>query len=164
MLQKNKNWINPIIHDRQVVGKVFDWMKENDLHKKAFKKPDNLTILTCRNKGEMHRATLIPSLSKYTEVSILESNLEYLGVDLVVLTEEYEGPWRCTYKLKWINDYLQSGKCDTEYFMFCDAVDVIFQDDPQRVIDIFKTFDCDMLCMSTDGLDGYDCMPDVKSL
>lgn len=154
---------HPVIHDRHVVGMVFDWMKENDVNHKRFKKPDNLTILTCRNKGEMKRATLFPDLAEYTVVSILEQNLEYLGIEgMVVLSEDFEGPWRCTYKIQWIHDYLQSGKCDTELFMFCDAVDVIFQDDPQVIIDIFNTFECDALFMSTHGVDGYQCMPQVK--
>ena len=46
--------------------------------------------------------------------------------------------------------------------MCCDAIDVIFVDDPQKVIDIFKTFNCDALFMSTHSTDGYNCMPKVK--
>jgi hypothetical protein len=163
MSQKNKNWINPIIHDRQVVGKIFDWMKENELHKNKFKKPEDLTILTCRNDGEMYRSTLIPSLSKYTDVSILESNLEYLGIKGLVVLRDTRMPWRNTFKFEMIHNYLQSGKCKTKYFMFCDAVDVIFQQDPQKVIDIFESVECEALFMSTDSIDGYNCMPDVQN-
>ena len=46
--------------------------------------------------------------------------------------------------------------------MFCDAIDVIFKDDPQKVVDIFESSDCDALFMSTTSTDGYNCMPDVK--
>ena len=61
-----------------------------------------------------------------------------------------------------LNEYFNSVECTgTEYFMCCDAIDVIFRDDPHRVIDIFESFDCDMLFMSTNSTDGYDCMPEV---
>ena len=46
--------------------------------------------------------------------------------------------------------------------MFCDAIDVIFIDSPHRVIDIFESFNCEALFMSTHSTDGYNCMPDVK--
>ena len=46
--------------------------------------------------------------------------------------------------------------------MFCDAIDVIFTDDPQKVINIFESFECDALFMSTHSTDGYKCMPGVK--
>ena len=61
-----------------------------------------------------------------------------------------------------LHNYLNSGKCNTKYFMCCDAIDVIFINDPQSVINIFKSFDCDMLFMSTHSTDGYNCMPQVK--
>jgi hypothetical protein len=104
---------------------------------------------------------IISHLSGYSDVSILESNLDYLGIDLVVL-KDARLPWRNTFKFEMIRNYLNSGKCTTEYFMCCDAIDVIFQDDPQKIIDIFESFDCDCLFMSTRALDGYGCMPEVK--
>ncbi len=45
--------------------------------------------------------------------------------------------------------------------MCVDAIDVIFIDNPTKVIDIFESFDCDALFMSTSSLDGYNCMPEV---
>ena len=150
----------PVIHDRHVVNSAFEQMKNNKSLKNKFVNSDNLTIVTCRNKESMEDR-LIPQLLKYKDKSILEENLEYLGVDLVVLRDE-RLPWRCTFKFEMINNYLNSGKCDTEYFMCCDAIDVIFKDDPQKVIDIFESFDCDALFMSTHSTDGYNCMPQVK--
>ena len=47
--------------------------------------------------------------------------------------------------------------------MFCDAIDVIFKDDPQRVVDIFESFNCDALFMSTTSPEGYNCMSEVKN-
>ena len=52
--------------------------------------------------------------------------------------------------------------CPTEYFMCLDAIDVIWVDEPQRVVDIFKSFDCEALFMSTHSTDGYNCMPNVE--
>ena len=150
----------PIIHDRHIVDSLFKSMKDDGRLKGAFKLPSNLTIVTCRNEGTMVDR-LLPHLHEYEYTSILEFNLDYLGIDLVVLTDA-KLPWRCTFKFEMIHNYLNSGECKTEYFMHCDAIDVIFQDDPQTVIDIFESFDCDCLFMSTNALDGYSCMPEVK--
>tara|TARA_Y100000310_G_scaffold36981_1_gene34756 strand:+ start:1666 stop:2406 length:741 start_codon:yes stop_codon:yes gene_type:complete len=150
----------PVIHDRHVVNSAFEQMKNNKSLKNKFVNSDNLTIVTCRNKESMEDR-LIPQLLKYKDKSILEENLEYLGVDLVVLRDE-RLPWRCTFKFEMINNYLNSDKCKTEYVMFCDAIDVIFIDSPHRVIDIFESFNCEALFMSTHSTDGYNCMPDVK--
>jgi hypothetical protein len=85
-----------------------------------------------------------------------------LGIEgLVILTDD-RLPWRNTFKFEMLNNYLNSGDCKTKYFMFCDAIDVIFKDDPQKVVDIFESSDCDALFMSTTSTDGYNCMPDVK--
>jgi len=152
---------HPIIHDRHIVKSVFENMKNGNIHKGEFNIPENLTIVTCRNKGSMEDR-LIPQMLEYKDKSILEENLDYLGVDLVVL-KDARLPWRCTFKFEMIHNYLNSGKCKTEYFMCCDAIDVIFQDDPQLVINIFESFDCEALFMSTHSTDGYNCMPDVKT-
>jgi hypothetical protein len=151
----------PIIHDRFIVKQYFEQMRDSGLYKNLFNIPDNLTIVTCRNKGTMIDR-IIPHLSGYEDVSLLESSLEYLGIDLVVLKDD-RLPWRNTFKFELIHEYLNSGDCITEYFMCCDAIDVIFKDDPQKVIDIFESFDCDCLFMSTHSIDGYDCMTEVKS-
>ena len=42
-------------------------------------------------------------------------------------------------------------------------IDVIFIDNPTKVIDIFESFNCDALFMSTNSLDGYNCMPEVHN-
>ena len=151
----------PIIHDRHIVKSIFENMKNKKLYNNAFKMPTDLTIITCRNEGTLEDR-IIESLRGYEEKSILESSLEYLGIDDLVLLKDERLPWRCTFKFEMINNYLNSGKCKTEYFMHCDAVDVIFQNDPQRIVDIFKSFDCEALFMSTHSTDGYSCMPEVK--
>ena len=151
----------PIIHDRHIVKEVFGQIMEHGGFKNVFSKPDNLTILTVRNEGSMEDR-LIPKMLDYKYKSILEANLEYLGIQPLVVLTDPRLPWRNTFKIEMLHNYLNSGKCTTEYFMFCDAVDVIFKDDPQMVIDIFETFDCDALFMSTTSTLGYNCMPDVK--
>ena len=149
----------PVIHDRHIVKKAFELLKSG-IEPNIFSHPKDLTIVTCRNEGTMEDR-IIPHLSGYENTSILEDNLKYLGIDLVVLTDN-RLPWRNTFKFEMLYNYLNSGECTTEYFMCCDAIDVIFVDDPQKVIDIFKTFNCDALFMSTHSTDGYNCMPKVK--
>ena len=151
----------PIIHDRHIVKSIFENMKKNGINEGVFKMPKDLTIVTCRNKGSMEDR-IIEHLKGYEKKSILESSLEYLGInDLVLLTDD-RLPWRNTFKFEMIHNYLNSGECNTKYFMCCDAIDVIFKDDPQKVIDIFETFDCEALFMSTHSVDGYNCMTEVK--
>ena len=151
----------PIIHDRHIVKNTFEYMKSNNINKGAFKMPEDLTIVTCRNEGSMEDR-IIEHLKGYEKKSILEASLEYFGIDGLVVLKDERLPWRNTFKFEMLNDYLNSGKCKTKYFMCCDAIDVIFKDDPQKVIDIFESFDCDALFMSTHSTDGYNCMPDVK--
>jgi len=153
------NITQPIIHDRHVVKEAFETLK-NQTEPGIFTHPKDLTILTCRNEGSLEDR-IIDSLVGYDKTSILEANTKYLGLDLVVLKDN-RLPWRNTFKFELINNYLQLGKCNTKYFMFCDAVDVIFVDNPQKVIDIFESFKCDALFMSTHSTDGYNCMPEVK--
>ena len=148
----------PIIHDRHLVKMEFEKLKQR-LQPDCFILPKNLTIVTCRNEGSMEDR-IIDHLKGYEDVSILEQNLEYLGVELKVLRDD-RLPWRNTFKFDLLNRYLKSGECKTEYFMCVDAIDVIFIDNPTKVIDIFESFDCDALFMSTSSLDGYNCMPEV---
>ena len=148
----------PIIHDRHLVKEAFETLK-SQTEPGIFTHPKDLTIVTCRNEGSLEDR-IIPHLSGYENTSILESNMEYLGLNLVVL-KDARLPWRNTFKFEMINNYLQSGKCTTKYFMCLDAIDIIFVDHPQKVIDIFKSFNCQALFMSTSSLDGYNCMPEV---
>ena len=152
----------PIIHDRHIVKEAFRQIVDNGVFKNTFSKPDNLTMITVRNEGSMEDR-LIPKMLDYKNKSILEVNLEYLGIQPLVVLTDPRLPWRNTFKFEIILNYLNSDECDTEYFMYCDAIDVIFKDDPQKVIDIFESFDCEALFMSTHSTDGYSCMPDVKS-
>ncbi len=146
----------PIIPDRHLVKQAFEQLKESGPIK--FEQPKDLTIATCRNEGTLSDR-IIPHLAGYEDISILEKNMEYLGLDLVVLRDA-RLPWRNTFKFEMLNNYLKD--CPTEYFMCLDAIDIIWVDEPQKVMDIFKSFNCDALFMSTHSTDGYSCMPEVK--
>ncbi len=150
----------PIIHDRHLVKAEFEKLKQR-MEPNCFKLPKELTIVTCRNKGSMEDR-IIDHLKGYEEVSILEQNLNYLGIELVVLRDD-RLPWRNTFKFELLYDYFESDKCETKYFMCVDAIDVIFIDNPTKVIEIFESFNCEALFMSTNSLDGYNCMPEVHS-
>jgi hypothetical protein len=102
---------------------------------------------------------IIDTLQGYETKSILECSLEYLGIDNLVVLTDNRLPWRNTFKIEMIHDYLQH--CKTDYILYCDAIDVIFVDSPLRVLDLFKDFNCEMVFMSSTSTDGYDCMPDV---
>jgi hypothetical protein len=156
----------PIIHDRHLVKSQFETLKRLQLFENKFSMPEDLSIVLCRNEGSLSDR-IIPQLAGYEDTSILESNLQYLGIDnYTVLSRkipEGEGQWIWTNKIKWIYEYIESNECDTEYLMYCDPIDVIFQDSPQIALDIFKEFNCDLLFMSSKSTSGYECMPDIKS-
>lgn len=152
---------SPVIHDRHIVKMCFEQMQQFEVHKNAFTMPDDLTIITYRNEGTMEDR-IIDSLAGYESKSILECSLEYLGINNLTVLTDNRLPWRNTFKIEGIYNYLMSGACTTKYIMYCDAIDVIFIDSPQKVIDVFKQHQCKMLFMSSTSTDGYSCMPDVK--
>ena len=151
----------PLIHDRHIVKNIFSQLVEQKRFKNMFSKPKNLTIATVRNEGTMEDR-IISSLKGYENQSILEANTKYLGIKPLTVLTDARLPWRNTFKFEVILNYLNSGKCKTKYFMYCDAIDVIFTSDPQKVINIFESFKCDALFMSTHSVDGYKCMPEIK--
>ncbi|GAH08348.1 unnamed protein product, partial [marine sediment metagenome] len=69
--------------------------------------------------------------------------------DYVVLSESFEGPWRHTFKIQWILNYLKSGKCKTQYLLYCDARDSILRVDPQIVLDLFLQQNLSLLFNAT---------------
>lgn len=148
----------PIIHDRHIVKSYFESMVQHEIYKNKFSMPKDLTIITCRNEGSMEDR-IIDSLKGYESKSILECNLEYLGIQGLTVLTDNRLPWRNTFKIEMIKTYLD--KCNTKYVMYCDAIDVIFIDDPEKVIDIFKQSNSKMLFMSSTSTDGYNCMTDV---
>lgn len=120
----------PIIHRAKRIKKF--WPLDPSL-KNKFKNPENLTIVTTHN---------------YSEKSIFEQSLDYLGItEYVVLNKKIK--WHPMHKINWILEFLQSGKCKTEYLLFCDARDTIVIDDLQKAFDIFKKMNCELIFNST---------------
>ena len=74
----------PVVHDRHHVKRLFEDMIASGMYKNIFTKPDDLTILTCRNEGSMEDR-IIPNLRGYEDISILENNLDYLGIKNLVV-------------------------------------------------------------------------------
>ena len=130
--KKGRAGRQPIVHR----GKRIELLWPLDLSlKDKFKCPKNLTIVT---------------VSTYPEKSIFEQSLDFLGItDYIVLSQSIETGWRNTYKLEWILEFLQSGKCKTEYLLYCDARDTILIDDPHRILDIFETMHDELIFNST---------------
>ena len=133
----------PIIHRTKFCRPLFP---TDDL-KQKFKKPSNLSIVTCHN---------------YSEKSIFEESLEFLGIEgCENVCEQFDGPWRHAYNLKFVLNYLKAGRCRTPYLLYGDARDCILRDDPQTVLDIFLSKDYDLLFCATMHRGGYACMPEI---
>ena len=112
-----------IIHREKFAQKYFRALKTAYWMKDTYSTPKDLTIIT---------------LHDYSEKSLFEQSLDFLGIkDYVVLSEQFEGPWRHTLKIQWIVNYLRAGGCKTEYLLYCDARDSILRVDPQIVLDLF---------------------------
>lgn len=138
----------PIIHNKRLGEILYGFMAQLPGWRDRFRKPDNLDIITCHD---------------YAGKSLLEKSLDYLGIDgCTVLREPYTGPWRNTFKLKWVLDYLEQSPQGSEYVLFCDADDTILKDDPLTVLNVFRKKQCELLFMSTSFMGGYACMPEVK--
>jgi hypothetical protein len=166
--------VTPMVHDRFLVKPMYEFMRDNNINTNAFKRPENLTILTLIgttpeegsdvNEGIIQER-MLGALAGYGSHTLFEQSLTHIGIDdYVVLREALKnyGDWRCTFKISWVLNYLESNKCDTDLLLCADALDVIFQDDPQKVVDVFNSYDCDMLFMTTKDTTGYQHMPDVK--
>ena len=141
--KKQRLGFQPITHRLKKVLVQWEEMKNDDLLRDKFEKPEDLTIITAHN---------------YSHKSLFEENLDFLGVeDYVVL--RHKGEWQNIMKIKLVLDYLKSGKCTTPYVLFCDAKDTIFSDDPAKIIPIYKKFGCAMLFGSTKCKKNYYQIP-----
>jgi len=136
-----------IIHREKFAVKYFRDLRTAYWMWHAYKTPKELTIITLHN---------------YTEKSLFERSLDFLGIDdYVVLTELFEGPWRHTLKIQWILNYLRTGKCKTKYLLYCDARDSILRVDPQIVLDLFLERNVSLLFNATMSKKGFSAMPEI---
>lgn len=138
----------PIVHNRFLVTELWKEMTLQGTLENRFKKPEKLTIVLCHN---------------YPSKTLLEQNLDFLGIRDYVVLKGDPNKWSNLHKLKLIYDYLKSGRCSTDYLLYLDSIDVIIKRDPQVIVDVFEQSGCDLLfSTSQDSVSGYECMPKVK--
>ncbi len=138
----------PIIHNKRLGEILHRLMQEVPGMHGRHRKPESLEIITCHD---------------YPSKSLLEKSLDYLGIDgYRILTEPFEGPWRNTYKLKWLLHHLQRHPGGPDKVLFCDADDAVVVGDISRSLEVFERKKCQLLFMSTSFAGGYACMPEVK--
>ena len=166
------NIIQPIIHSGDVAKENLDLMIEEKKYQNKFKKPDNITFITCHNyiddetgtaESKLHRDNKLYTSEDGRKITMFEKSAEWLGIELVVLTKPVcghhvvdkkmigkYGMYSHIMKEEWVLEYLESDEFpNTELVMWCDAGDVIFIDSPQRIIDVFYEYNCDLLYSTT---------------
>lgn len=124
----------PIAHRYKKVVPMFEKMVEDGSLREAYKDSDlsDLAIVTVHN---------------YDEKTLIERSLDFLGVrDYVVLKHPGKN-WRMDYKYIYLSEFLQ--ECRKPYVLFCDARDIIFTDDPAKIVPLFKEFECEAVCNAT---------------
>jgi len=99
-----------------------------------FSKPDNLTLITCNN---------------YKRSVLIEKCYEAYGLhDYVVLGKEI-AQWDWSGKVRPVLDYLESGRCLSEFIVATDSNDVLMVNNPASIIDLFESYSCDALFCNT---------------
>jgi hypothetical protein len=138
----------PIIHNKRLGEIVYGLMIQVPGLRCRHRKAENLDIITCHD---------------YPATSLLEKSLDYLGIEgYTVLREPFDGPWRNTFKLKWLLNYLERYPYGPPNVLFCDADDAIVVGDPTKILEVFERKRCKLLFMSTSFMGGYACMPEIK--
>jgi hypothetical protein len=138
----------PIIHNKRLGEILYRLMKEVPGMQGRQRKPESLEIITCHD---------------YPSKSLLEKSLDYLGIKgCRILRESFDGPWRNTYKLKWLLHHLERHPGGPDKVLFCDADDAVVVGDISKAMDVFERKKCRLLFMSTSFTGGYACMPEVK--
>ena len=132
----------PLVHHRFHSRDQFATMEKSGRLKNAFRTPDNLSIFTAHN---------------YTSESLLERNLNYLGVDLHVINRRIR-KWSNYQRVRWFLQYMKD-VCTTDYVLHLDAKDVILRDNPMRIVEAFSQYGCDLLYCATKFNCDYKCMP-----
>jgi len=145
--QKIRSPYSPIIHREKIAVWFSKALQTAYWLEGAYKKPQDLTILT---------------INTMKEKSLFEQSLDYLGIkNYVVLNEKFSGEWRHTLKIRFILNYLRSGKCKTKYLLYCDAFDCLLKDDPNLVLDLFKKHNADLLFCATSSKRRFRFIPEI---
>ena len=115
--------------------------------KNIYSLPSNLTILTAHT---------------YDIKPIFEVNMDFLGIDYISLDVDKTKKWAMTTKLKAYCDFIKSGNCNTEYVLTADTNDVIFLGNPNNIIDVFNSKNCDLFFCSTYYDSSYVVIPEIR--
>jgi hypothetical protein len=138
----------PIIHNKRLGEILYGLMQQVPGMRGRHRKPASLEIIACHD---------------YPAKSLLEKSLDYLGIKgYRILRESFNGPWRNTFKLKWLLHYLERHPVGPDKVLFCDADDAVVVGDISKAVDVLERKKCQLLFMSTNFTGGYACMPEVK--
>jgi len=121
-------------------------MQATGRHRRMYRMPEGLSIFTAHN---------------YNEPSLFEQSLDFLGVEGYRVLNKPVAVWSNSKRIRWFMDYLEN-ECRTPLVLHCDANDVILQDDPRRVVEVFHEHDCELLYCSTRWPHGYKCIPEIR--
>ena len=98
----------------------------------------------------------------YPGESLMEQSVRYVtGAPCAVARIEPADRWRFTQKVTALRDFLASAP-RTEYLLFADANDCVLRDDPRRAAALLAEYDCDLLFSSSDSIEQYAYMPEIK--
>ena len=142
---KKTRGTQPITHRLKIAIPQFVEMQKSGELEGKFKTPKNLTIFTTHN---------------FIDISLLEMNLNFLGMEYIVIRKPGLN-WKSITKLEVVLEYLRSGDFKTDLFIYCDARDCVWRDDPQKVVDIFNSKKAKLIFNTTMFKGGSLCMPDV---
>jgi hypothetical protein len=114
--------------------------------RKKVRKPEDLAILQIHNRPYK---------------TLLERNLDYLGIKGSAVIRVNAPKWRNTIK---ITEALRfASECHENYILFCDSDDAILTGDPRKAVDLLCKSKCDMLISATAhrGYEHYG-MPELE--
>ena len=149
-LRERDSWTSVVIHDSRF-AKIPGALAVPILcghAKDQLRCPENLTIVLMHN---------------YRDEPLAERALKYTGIDnYIVLEPQFEGEWRDSIKLTTIADFLESGKCSTEYLLYMDSRDACLRADPAEGIRLLEETGIECLFSAETQFYGYECIPDTK--
>ncbi|MGH9675220.1 MAG: glycosyltransferase domain-containing protein [Bryobacteraceae bacterium] len=91
----------------------------------------------------------IVTYSNYGEKTLLERDLEFLGLENFVVLRTDARPWTQRYKLTLVLDWIAGGNCPTELLLCLDADDNLIVDDAGLIAERFRATECDILFGAT---------------
>jgi len=95
---------------------------------------DGITVVTYCNRGEQ---------------TLLEHGLDFLGIRKFAVLRTAANSWNQRYKLTLLLEWLEGGRCNSEYLLCLDADDSLFVNDPRLILDRFRATQCEILFGAT---------------